>query len=286
MQPYHLKAILLGVIVALGTFARVTFAVFSFPFLLSFLFMHKPSAHALVLRALSLGCAFVSTCTANVILDSWYFGQTVFTPLNFVRYNSDPANLAQHGIHPRWLHAAVNLPLLLGPLFVIVLIAIWNLAFSTRTTEELSKSKLAQHNESPVRTRALTRACCVSGLGALAVLSAVPHQEPRFLLPILPLVVLGLPRIPRSRIFVYAWVGFNVLLTIVYGVLHQGGIVPTATWIEGHLKSQHVSRKNITRIDADVLYWRTYSVPRVLFGVSETSMFIVDVLFLALTILL
>jgi phosphatidylinositol glycan class Z len=33
-----------------------------------------------------------------------------------LRYNLDAANLVRHGLHARWLHAAVNVPLLFGPL--------------------------------------------------------------------------------------------------------------------------------------------------------------------------
>ena len=37
-------------------------------------------------------------------------------PLKLMWYNADAANLATHGLHPRWLHTVVNLPMLFGPL--------------------------------------------------------------------------------------------------------------------------------------------------------------------------
>lgn len=46
--------------------------------------------------------------------DNW-----VVTPLNFLRYNADKKNLRQHGLHPRWLHLVVNIPLLFNVLGII-----------------------------------------------------------------------------------------------------------------------------------------------------------------------
>jgi hypothetical protein len=34
----------------------------------------------------------------------------------------NPLNLAKHGLHPRWYHVAINLPMLLGKLMVVALI--------------------------------------------------------------------------------------------------------------------------------------------------------------------
>lgn len=54
-----------------------------------------------------------------IATDTLYFRgdvkQLVFTPYNNLLYNLSPTNLATHGLHPRWLHIAVNLPLIVGP---------------------------------------------------------------------------------------------------------------------------------------------------------------------------
>ena len=42
-------------------------------------------------------------------------GALTFTPANSFKYNSDPANLAQHGLHPWYTHLLVNMPMLFGP---------------------------------------------------------------------------------------------------------------------------------------------------------------------------
>lgn len=51
--------------------------------------------------------------------DTLYFrgalDDLVVTPLNFLMYNFSSQNLAEHGLHPRWLHVFVNFPMLFGP---------------------------------------------------------------------------------------------------------------------------------------------------------------------------
>jgi phosphatidylinositol glycan class Z len=276
MQSNSSRAALLGLFVAVGVFARVTFAIFALPFALSFLLADTPLLRIFLNRSISLGLTFVAVCGANAALDSWYFGRPVLTPFNFIQYNSDLTNLSSHGIHPRWLHVAVNLPLLFGPLVLVVLHLVSQAVRGTTANplrDKLAKGYQAtlKDLEAMVRSRELTRACLISALCGLAALSLVPHQEPRFLLPLLPLAIIGIPRLPRSRLFFHAWIVFNAVLTLVYGVIHQGGVVPTAMWIEGHLKDQHLALEGPTVVNADILYWRTYSVPRVLFGVERTS---------------
>ncbi|PSS08868.1 hypothetical protein PHLCEN_2v3435 [Hermanssonia centrifuga] len=58
------------------------------------------------------------------IVDTMYFREDdrlVLTPYNFLLYNLSSENLAQHGLHPRWLHLVVNLPMLTWIIFNIVL---------------------------------------------------------------------------------------------------------------------------------------------------------------------
>lgn len=45
-------------------------------------------------------------------------GDIVITPLNNLLYNMNTENLSLHGIHPRYTHFAINMPLLYGPLFI------------------------------------------------------------------------------------------------------------------------------------------------------------------------
>lgn len=78
-------------------------------------------------------CSIPSTIFI-IIFDSFFYGYItwgevgmldvtinsfVFTPLNFIKYNIDTKNLKIHGLHPRWLHMLINIPLLFNVLGVL-----------------------------------------------------------------------------------------------------------------------------------------------------------------------
>ncbi|TDL25266.1 hypothetical protein BD410DRAFT_837477 [Rickenella mellea] len=262
------KTIVIACLLAFGAFARITFVLLGLPFAL---FHFATIGRSFPKHVAAFSLAGILTSIAIITFDSLYMGHFVITPLNFLRYNSDPANLALHGMHPRWLHAMVNLPLLFGPLLVAT---IFNL-FSSGQWRSLKPIK------SHSMTMNLRRTCTASFVLTLAALSAVPHQEPRFLIPLFPLLLFMAPSIPRGKIFAVSWIGFNFALLFIYGVVHQGGIAPTSLWIERNAKggarflgadSLGVDRDHETPSDvfhSDVLFWRSYSVPSALFSVPD-----------------
>lgn len=148
----------------------------------------------------------------------------IIAPLNSLRYNTSIANLSLHGLHPPYHHFLVSLPLLLGPALFLI-----------------PRSHLL-------------RLPLLSALSATFFLSLNPHQEPRFLLPAIPLILSSI-RLPQSRFatrsFMVAWILFNAILGILMGVYHQGGVVPTQIWL-GQQRHAGVDR---------ALWWRTYSPP-------------------------
>ena len=148
----------------------------------------------------------------------------VITPLNNFLYNSDSANLAQHGLHPRYQHFLINLPQLLGPAFPLLFF---------------------------LRRRHLNPAL-ISAISGVALLSIFPHQEARFLIPVVPLILssIRLPRSPHTKFWISIWVIFNAALGVLMGVYHQGGIVPV---------QMHIARTNETVSHA--FWWKTYSPP-------------------------
>lgn len=109
-------------VAALGVWTRPDFALFAVPSGVTLLVELRRRPVALALA----GLAFAASCSALSVVDSLYFGRGLvlrtLTPLNSVRYNLDARNLAEHGVHPRWLHAVVNMPLMFGPGAVI---AVW-----------------------------------------------------------------------------------------------------------------------------------------------------------------
>jgi len=152
----------------------------------------------------------------------------VITPLNNVLYNTDVANLALHGVHNRLTHLLVNLPSLLGPSLILL--------FTQRPQNFLGT---------------------VTALVGVLGLSSFPHQEARFLLPAIPLLLSSI-RIPlastRRRL---AWIlkasfAFNLALGLLMGIYHQGGVIRAQRAI--HNLSQQSS------IDG-VVWWKTYPPP-------------------------
>ena len=204
-----------------------------------------------------------------------------------MRYNAQAANLAQHGLHPRALHAAVNAPMLFAPLLPPAFAAV---TAALRTLSRAPSASLRAPLQPPsAAATAVALACCV--MLPLAALSAAPHQEPRFLLPmLLPLASLGGAAALASRRRVVAFVAFNAALALFWGGTHQAGVLPAAAaasqlasrWPEstpattmpmpmpGALAALHASPlapRGCAAGEAprcEALFWRTYPPPAAL----------------------
>ena len=100
----------------------------------------------------------------------------------------------------------------------------------------------------------------ISGISGLLILSTIPHQEPRFLLPIIPLLLSSI-RLPFSarlnRIFTVSWVLFNVIMGLLMGRYHQAGVVP----MQLHLSQDLPALTHPLTAPTQILWWKTYSPP-------------------------
>ncbi|KAF2652133.1 glycosyltransferase family 22 protein [Lophiostoma macrostomum CBS 122681] len=222
---------ILGFLIVVGVFNRITFPAFLAVPAFSLLphFRRKPFSLVFIAifalftasLAISIDTAFY---TPGEFTFSNLFRNPVITPINNFLYNSDSNNLAQHGLHPRYQHFLVNLPQLLGPAFPL-------LFYVRRSNLNLP---------------------LLSALSGIALLSLFPHQEARFLLPAVPLILssLWLPRPPHLKLWISSWVIFNLALGTLMGVYHQGGIVPV---------QMHIAKTNETVSHA--FWWKTYSPP-------------------------
>ena len=169
----------------------------------------------------------------------------VMTPLNNIRYNSQPSNLIEHGIHPHYQHFLVNLPQLLGPALPVLIFSSW----------PLNRKNISGMLQNSRLTAAATG--CI-------ILSIIPHQEARFLLPCIPLLLtcLRIPQTPPwSQLFWTSWTIFNVAMAILMGVFHQGGIVPAQLDIPDLVKTHTLHTQS-----AEVFWWKTYPAPTYLLG--------------------
>lgn len=133
LLPSHTihKCAIVSIIYVIGFFNRPTFLFFGSPIV--FFWMIRGLGTKTVsfvdfnMRFFSLlGCG-IPVVIICIIFDSMYYGfltlsdldyldisinSFVVTPLNFVRYNIVSSNTAAHGVHPRYLHLLVNIPLL------------------------------------------------------------------------------------------------------------------------------------------------------------------------------
>ena len=180
------------------------------------------------------------------------FNNVVVAPLNSLRYNANVANLATHGLHPRGTHLAVNAPMMFGPLAFFAYAAVLRSMFSSAFTDRRKllegsgddhRISIHLHAKRSAPKPPKRRAAGVGGaratvrrsnrrslwlctiLYALGV-SVAPHQEPRFLLPlVVPLAALFGGAVTRTRTRSLAWVAFNLAGFVAFGVAHQGGVV-------------------------------------------------------------
>ena len=206
-----------GALGSLGLWVRFTFAAFAAPHALDVMrsFRGRPGKLVRAGALVALGACVAGF--ALVSLDTRFFNSPsyVLTPLNSLAYNADPKNLAEHGLHPRFLHGVVNMPLLFGPLYLALL---WR-------------------GQLPF-----------AALFPLLALSLAPHQEPRFLLPLAPILALAWRRPGRLPV---AWIAFNVVLAVFFGLLHQGGVLQALKWGVGSAASP-----------ATVWFVETYMAPQ------------------------
>ncbi|KAF5279809.1 hypothetical protein FQA39_LY18231 [Lamprigera yunnana] len=237
--------------------------------------------------------SIIPTIFLFVTVDSFFFGYLtwgeigsseisinnfVVTPWNFIKYNSKASNLAQHGLHPHYLHAFVNLPLLFS-----ILAFMWysNLADHLRS---ISRNKF--HYLPSMRS--IRGLMTMSILFPLGILSIFPHQEPRFLIPLLlPMVYLYAPsilpedigivvkskrakvgamkKVQKSSNIFKMWLIINLLLALFYGFIHQGGVYRFTS----HLDTQMTNTND--NLYYEVVTSHIYSIPYSLFHQEERT---------------
>lgn len=244
----------IGIVFSFGVFNRVTFPAF---FILPFVIYAQCAWKWKWLPLASLS-AFLVTSYVVVVVDTIVYrevslsqlftspltlSQYVFTPIYNLAYNSSADNLSQHGTHPYTTHLFANLPIMMGPGLLFLFWGFKNKYW--RTTPFLT---------------------AVSGL---MFLSVAPHQEMRFIIPAVPLLcscfdltvlLANSDSTPlRAAALLNVWYVFNLVLVVVMGLLHQGGVVPVVSHLQREYYSQGVTGLTF-------VWWRTYSPPTWILG--------------------
>lgn len=230
-----------------------------------------------------------------VLIDSFYFGYLtmgeigqlkigmnnfVVTPINFFKYNANTKNLETHGLHPRLLHFFVNVPLLFGVLGVVGLLTFVKMVYSGLKARWLHLPRL----------QSIVGLMTSTFIVPIALLSLFPHQEPRFIIPVLfPLVFLHAPelsQVPSLDIVrrfndnddesaaeppqrcksrkLTLWYVSNLLLAFFYAFAHQGGVFP----LTSHIRTELRAKPHLTHVHLYTSY--SYSLPTALLQLRNT----------------
>lgn len=142
------KCYIVSTICVIGCFNRPTFLFFGLPIVFFWIYRGMDaktiSFFDFHLRVFSLLACGIPVVCLFIIVDSLYYGfltlseiqymeidihNFVVTPLNFIRYNINPDNTAAHGVHPKYLHILINIPLLYNILGVIAIFSFGHLMY-------------------------------------------------------------------------------------------------------------------------------------------------------------
>ncbi|XP_068001683.1 GPI mannosyltransferase 4 [Melanerpes formicivorus] len=292
---------LIGVVTTAGFFNRPTFLAFALMPLLywaGLIVDSQKSIKTVINHFLKLVLCACFTAVVFITADTLYFAsvgfddlssiskgslfdvlgqlseKTIVTPFNFISYNLNPYNLALHGSHPRVTHFAVNGVMLFGILHVLAIGAgfktlkkyIQHLIWA-RSHCQGSPGLLVPSEGNPT--------LLLFYFVPLAFLSLFSHQEPRFLIPlILPLVLFSTSQ-NRAVKWKHVIVVFNVLGALLFGCLHQGGLIPCLFHLEQLVHSPESSNhpRHYT-----LLFAHTYMPPRSLLNIKkrDTSVEVID----------
>ena len=293
------KNFFVSLVLVAGLFTRITFVMFAFipTFMWVVNFKRKTSAdhdgsHSYLpplitfcSRCFHLGVFCVSWAALFVLYDTAYHNPTHFlkfaglrepqdylewlgnltlTPLNNIVYNLNVENLQEHGLHSRYTHAFLNFPMLFGPLVFLLLRSHY-------------RDEPEQESSSTPNLFLLYAALFYP----LVMLSLVPHQEPRFILPlIVPLVLVVAERFRQPTyftLFTVTWIVFNVVGFYAWGLIHQGGVLPSINYLHALVQAEESSYGSLldgrygTPCSITFVYHRTYMPPRHLTDLSQLT---------------
>jgi phosphatidylinositol glycan class Z len=235
------QSVAVGVVCSFGFFTRFTFPFFAWPIVIYHLFSgsrknsRSTMIHYLVIlrKIVDCICGFAIMSAICIWIDSTYYQKLTVTPINNLLYNTKTENLALHTLHPHYLHFAVNMPLLYGPLFLILCI------------------QIVTHRRMIWNSSGIVWCSLISIASGITLLSLAPHQEPRFLLPLsAPLVLLSHHLIKYNKL---KWIIlYSLFACIFFGYVHQAGVIKTMSKIEPIIENEK---------SATIVFESTYMPP-------------------------
>ena len=280
--------LVLGSILSLGLFNRPTFLIFaSYPLIWSIIGHPRirASYKDCILKILLLAPSFIITSLVAVISDTLYYSnitaidvstlpmleyfQTiknnlVLTPINFINYNSKTSNLANHGLHPRYFHFLINLPILFG----ILVVPFYAHAHKFFMSLFFIRFKLRTHNLDMNMMIATT-------LLSIIGLSLFPHQEARFLIPLLITFAYMYRKLIRWKLFLISWLIFNASLVYMFGFVHQAGVTKSIFTLHDVIRdARAVDARNAYHESWDrihIIFTSMYLPPQHLLNIKDSD---------------
>jgi GPI mannosyltransferase 3 len=176
-----------------------------------------------LLEVAAIGSAMTSI---SALADRWFFGRWVFPPLEFFKFNVLHGGSSIYGTHPWHWFFSNAFPTILATLLVPLGFCIW------RCIRHPAYRPVVMSIFAPI-------------LLFVLILSANPHKEFRFLLPILPLclVACGIAfrdieeatrRSARRKTFFYVLVAIflpQIIMGTYFSVVHQRGTIDVMHFI-------------------------------------------------------
>lgn len=253
----------IGILMAIGFFNRPTFLAFLF---IPLVYLYT---HTSVRRMMSVTFTSLVTSTLLILFDTMYYkynyylpiintlnmqeilNQVKITPINFLLYNSKTSNLANHGLHPRYLHQ-----------FNLFIIGLTLTLYLWCDLIQMMYKLISERNVSSLlKLPGYKKLLLASLITSVSVLSIFPHQEVRFLLPcyFILTILYGDKLLQSGSSSLCLWIILNVSFTYFYGFVHQAGVTKSLFWLHSHLRS---SRGTGDERVATVIMDTVYMVPQ------------------------
>ncbi|XP_056421303.1 GPI mannosyltransferase 4 isoform X3 [Hyla sarda] len=257
-KPWKVKSHhLIGLVLTAGFFNRPTFLCFAFmPIIYWAAQSGSPRSHfshtSTVLTVMKTIPSTVLCSVIFILADTIYYtghwplsmnkkegfieqlkNNTILTPINFLQYNMNPENLAQHGVHPRITHITVNGVMLFG---------LFHLSAVCSGINMLKNMIRSQYTyEKPFPQQSVTSLLLMFYFVPILFMSIFNHQEPRFLIPLIVPLVLIVSNSNRTIKTKCVIVLFNVTGALFFGCLHQAGLIPGLFHIRQIVQTKSIS---------------------------------------------
>ncbi|XP_076807703.1 GPI alpha-1,2-mannosyltransferase 4-like [Clavelina lepadiformis] len=281
-QYRYTTAKLIGAILVSGFFIRTSFVAFAVIPTLYWIFpdfirenlvqsFYRCMCNAMLLfMPVLITCFFFACCDCmyfqpdkfsqlavilqNLDINSFvrWMAEIPWTPINIMQYNLKNSNLEKHGLHPWYLHTLVNLPMLFGPLLLVFL---RSCLLSVRS----DKDQKIKEDKYQLSLLVGTFLC------GLVLLSCIPHQEPRYILPlIVPLCVVSAKAVhpfQMHKLLTSLWLCFNIVAFIAFGIIHQGGMLPCMEHLHSVVKTHSEMNPSGGNHTLNIYFYKTYMPP-------------------------